>query len=537
MSGRRVTPLYNLSFHALLPTTVSDAGTDQRVAKFSKKGVELEGFGYLEPRELVVGLNDQATLEANNPAIVAVTAPSTAAGPSSTKPTSVASPKMLNKTFDSATSISTSDAPAAHFDEPPTSFEAMTPEAQSPETVPVGAKFLKKLKGFNIKGPKSNNGSSSNAPGSSAPPSIAGFFSHLSVGSKAGSSKTGTGSTLIESVPPASVAATGPLSTNRSGAGSDIPQLIAGAGVEGGRRTQGYFWVVKKFSRRVADEDGNVPEAPLGPDGQNVVLSNVWKRFNLVNRLGGSERHPHPARIPIRIEWTREEAPRRGSVAKSEVSKRGKSAVRSQRGSTSEGEALALARKRLSGLSQSAPDSRRGASIEGDRQQRLGSNVLNLPLQSHSPSRRRSGEIEEDLDEEEEEGEEGEDSGYHSDPEDSETPWSCHLVLSGTTRIPIGTLRPAPHHPKLVAQLAVPFPLPDLSTTGLGSDEAGLTREELKDLICVTCLHLTIRESFGGLGKRGSSGTMTVGGGGGNGGGNSAGGLANGGSMRSGRRV
>ena len=91
--------------------------------------------------------------------------------------------------------------------------------------------------------------------------------------------------------------------------------------------------------------------------------------------------------------------------------------------------------------------------------------------------------------------------GNESDPEDSETPWSCHLVLGGDTRIPIGTLSPAPHHPKVVAQLAVPFPLPDLSQTGLGQDRAGLTREEIKDIICVTCLHLVIRESFGGLGS------------------------------------
>lgn len=95
----------------------------------------------------------------------------------------------------------------------------------------------------------------------------------------------------------------------------------------------------------------------------------------------------------------------------------------------------------------------------------------------------------------------GDDDGDLSDPEDSETPWSCHLVLGASTRIPIGTLSPAPHHPKLVAQLAVPFPLPDLSQTGLGADGAGLTREEIKDVICVTCLHLVIRESFGGLGR------------------------------------
>lgn len=103
------------------------------------------------------------------------------------------------------------------------------------------------------------------------------------------------------------------------------------------------------------------------------------------------------------------------------------------------------------------------------------------------------------------------DSGDESDPEDSETPWNCHLVLGPTTRIPLGTLSPAPHHPKLVGQLAVPFPLPDLSSTGLGPDGGGLTREELKDVIIVTCLHLIVRESFGGLARRRSTASTDAG--------------------------
>ncbi|CEH12880.1 hypothetical protein CBOM_00838 [Ceraceosorus bombacis] len=54
-ASRRVTPLYNLFFHSLLPTTVSDAGNDQKIAKFGRKGVEIDGFGQLEPRELIPG--------------------------------------------------------------------------------------------------------------------------------------------------------------------------------------------------------------------------------------------------------------------------------------------------------------------------------------------------------------------------------------------------------------------------------------------------------------------------------------------------
>jgi hypothetical protein len=103
----------------------------------------------------------------------------------------------------------------------------------------------------------------------------------------------------------------------------------------------------------------------------------------------------------------------------------------------------------------------------------------------------------------------GEDSGDESDPEDSETPWTCtvkvrriaapharghshsHSFGSGrhnpeqeqqeqeqgeqdrarwkkeVLRIKVGTLSPTPHHPKVVAMLKVPFPLPDVDVERL----------------------------------------------------------------------
>ena len=95
----------------------------------------------------------------------------------------------------------------------------------------------------------------------------------------------------------------------------------------------------------------------------------------------------------------------------------------------------------------------------------------------------------------------GEDDGDQSDPEDSETPWTCtlwvtpigdatpngrtsisegsHQVPSSTQTTPsksrnlpgggiklkLATLTPAPHHPKVVSQLKMPFPLPGVSIT------------------------------------------------------------------------
>jgi hypothetical protein len=92
------------------------------------------------------------------------------------------------------------------------------------------------------------------------------------------------------------------------------------------------------------------------------------------------------------------------------------------------------------------------------------------------------------------------DDGEDSDPEDSETPWVCTLkirrmVTAATDiisppasafsdggggfpksaapqpqimRLKVGTLSPTPHHPKVVAMLKVPFPLPDVEVERMG---------------------------------------------------------------------
>ncbi|KAF9528734.1 hypothetical protein CPB83DRAFT_853662 [Crepidotus variabilis] len=153
----------------------------------------------------------------------------------------------------------------------------------------------------------------------------------------------------------------------------------------------------------------------------------------------------------------------------------------------------------------------------------------------------------------------GEDDGEESDPEDSETPWVCTLkvrrsvaaaVASSTSgllspppmtppptagltnfdngivplepqvlRVKVGTLSPTPHHPKVVAMLKVPFPLPHVEVERMtlvrrdGRKPAEdrlpkepytgllLTGEEIKDIVCSTGLWLVVREGFGGVGK------------------------------------
>ena len=78
-------------------------------------------------------------------------------------------------------------------------------------------------------------------------------------------------------------------------------------------------------------------------------------------------------------------------------------------------------------------------------------------------------------------------------------PWTCYLVLNGDARIPIGRLVPAPYHRSIACELQLPSPLPSLRCVPLGVDRKGFSREELRDIVATTALHLTIRENLGSV--------------------------------------
>jgi len=134
-----------------------------------------------------------------------------------------------------------------------------------------------------------------------------------------------------------------------------------------------------------------------------------------------------------------------------------------------------------------------------------------------------------------------------SDPEDSETPWTCTIRVpagasvlksrkgaDGVARsktstsgggkswrtyggdgLLVATMFPAPHHPRVVAQLKMPLQLPTLGTglrmqpaapagedVGGVGDEIMLTEENVKDCLFVTALWLVAREEISGLGRK-----------------------------------
>jgi hypothetical protein len=156
-----------------------------------------------------------------------------------------------------------------------------------------------------------------------------------------------------------------------------------------------------------------------------------------------------------------------------------------------------------------------------------------------------------------------EDEESDSDIEDSERPWNCYLHIRappssrassrdeltphpnshGDTgrssrsnkektldiRLRIAALAPAPHHPKVIAQIKTPFPLPDVlfdahKTTaelrvrgegegsfsnlaesvpsGRGPKPVVLSCEDVKDVVSCTGLWLVVREGYGGLARK-----------------------------------
>lgn len=99
-----------------------------------------------------------------------------------------------------------------------------------------------------------------------------------------------------------------------------------------------------------------------------------------------------------------------------------------------------------------------------------------------------------------------------------------HLGISArpspkSFRLRVATLAPTPHHPKVVAQLKMPWPLPDVDIlhgvarkrpagAPLMNDETGpeggliVTAEELKDIVCTSAFWMIVRENFGGIQKK-----------------------------------
>ncbi|PPQ80354.1 hypothetical protein CVT25_003637 [Psilocybe cyanescens] len=320
-----------------------------------------------------------------------------------------------------------------------------------------------------------------------------------------------------------------------------------------GQRALMYVWLVRRWLKRR-------PSIVSNPFSDSGVFGGLKAGRSQESSSGGGAGGPAPllyGGVEVRFEWKR---------AKGKESK-GSKAKKSRRGRTSTGRESTFANDAAESDGEVERASVRNRTRERDAKERI---------RSESKRRNRMSTGSFSTTTASEEGTEGgrklrrentttTDDGEESDPEDSETPWVCTLKVrrnansppgsndvlsaSGSTyhgrggsastspqlqglapqvlRVKVGTLSPTPHHPKVVAMLKVPFPLPDVEVERMGivrrkgfpiggagqttvpaGEDAGepyngltLTAEEIKDMVCSTGLWLVVREGFGGVGR------------------------------------
>lgn len=417
-SARRAIPLYNLDYHNIRTTHIVDAGTDQNVAKFTRKGVEIEGFGLLQPQE-VLYTHGRQTPQHGAPVH--------------------AHTDVQDDPHGSSDSLGASDEGSDKA--------AATSSTGEPSKV-LRSKFFSRIRKIGNQLRNTSVGEDSHSltrTQSMRPTSRSAAPATMEPLHRTSSHDT---------LPPTMVSSTAPTHTTALQPHS-IPQLVPGAGVSRGKTTRAYVWEIKRWARDDEPGAASATEADTNP-----ILARIWRQFNDFARQGQGIAAPPAHTIRPAFEWVR------GSVGST-----------SPKATTSplptpDGEIAP----------RTSPDSLRAPPLPPieERSRSASPNRSASRSPATSPTRQAHGMSE-------------------PDTELQYCPWTCFLVLDEATRIPIGQLKPAPHHPLVVCHLSLPSPLPDLRNTGIGFDGRGFSREELRDIVVVTSVHLVIRESLGSL--------------------------------------
>ncbi|KAI9457775.1 hypothetical protein BJY52DRAFT_1150076 [Lactarius psammicola] len=498
-SRRMIIPLYNLQAHNVMTNVIVDAGTDAKVAKFQKRGLEVLGLAVLEPVEVF----------GSHPASLSLFPPSS-------NRTSIdehhdlilhaahrpGGPDGVHTPASSALSLSSGGA------SPPASTIMRTDKNSTPTNGPkkMFGKFFKRkdnqppspspspasspttnslfrsarpLTGQSLAVPSQRNPKRNSWLGSIGPPPSGPYHAEPSP-------------SPVPSVPATSYLQPAVLGIHPSCSSPSYPPH---------GRPHSYTWIVRKWIK-----------------GSNEsLLSNVIGNMNPLS-LSEERRHSRPppeeGAVEVQFIWTRGKKKRRVREGSHQI---GNSSRRtSTTGPPKTGSATSLHRSGTTDKATSAAEKRLSTA-----------SGLSVSTGSEVGSAAGRGR--------------GDDPGDLSDPEDSETPWTCTLVVSrvggslpargspdgsggsdgATVRVRVATFSPTPHHPKVVALLKVPFPLPDIivdrmqvcrravSAQGIARpswnpdalDGLVLTAEEIKDIVSSTGLWLVVRESIGGVGK------------------------------------
>ncbi|KAL4077756.1 hypothetical protein J3A83DRAFT_4087373 [Scleroderma citrinum] len=534
---RTIIPLYNLQAHHVMANTIVDAGTDAKVAKFAKRGLEIIGLATLEPIEVWGAASLPGTFPSTSSARTSVddhqhrefgALPSPFKSPSPSR-----CPALPDQRPSSSRSVTlrNGELHQPQQNTMPTINLSLSPTDTAPvDSQPQRKKFFARMfkkkdpsRPLSIAAPDQNITPAvqvtSPLPGTSTArpiPAAAGHhdaidMTHLHLG-------------FGDSIPSTPMSAI----TNLSTSAPSTTLCSAVLGVQAtlyppiqpptGRPTK-YVWVVRRWLK--GSETG--------------LLNDVIGKLSINGRsVGESNGAQRGLQVEVSFEWVR-------GRKKERERDRGRKRAAEDHGISQNG----VSRSR-NGVGQSTPSpsgsvNRTSPSFENRRLSIISQHSTNseavtaasecsaIQPQSQHHRRRRSTRVTPAVD----------DSGDESDPEDSETPWTCTVTIQrqggtqpstainshspspppSSVSLKVATLSPTPHHPKVVGLLKVPFPLPDIEveqlairkriitphgvsrTTGAGPSDLVLTAEDIKDTISSTALWLVVREAFGGVGR------------------------------------
>lgn len=502
-SGRRmIIPLYNLQAHNVMTNVIVDAGTDAKVAKFAKRGLEILGLAVLEPIEVWGTVPLLGALP-----------------PSSSARTSVDDSKRELGLFPRPRTHSSSSrpvtpevsalSPSSHTDISRKHSFTLTP-ATPEETISSNAQPQRGgAKKLFTKMFKKKDTPSRTLPlvAPTAPADLHGFPSITRLSSRRSHDipQVVDVPRFNDNLPP----------TSLLGISSTITLCPPVLGIQAslypsisplkGRPTK-YVWVVRKWLK-----------------GTDTGLLNGMMGKLSANGRGDLAGASAP-QVEVRFEWSR--------GLKKEKERGRKS--RTDRRSPAQGLESGSVSRRGSAVVTSEPPLTRLVHKSPSRSRDPSSGLDASPI-SHSQSRSSHHSTSSDGSTSiGSSAHRADDSCDDSEAEDSETPWTCTLMVQRighplpmhssaeqqdhVVRLKVATLAPTPHHPKVVGLLKVPFPLPDIEVerlavhrravtaqgvirTASDSGELTLTAEEIKDSISSTALWLVVREAFGGVGR------------------------------------
>lgn len=515
-SGKRIIPLYNLAVHNVMqPTLVTDAGTDSKVAKYMKRYLDISGVGVLEPTEVWL-MPVGAGVSGSSPR------PSFNLSHRPNRPASMMS-NMSNLT--PASSRVDVDSQRASTETKSSAREA--PREDGAKKF-FGKIFRKRNSAEPIGDRLSKIASASTTfltPDSPAVKSPTTPASPLLAPSTAEVVPVGQSSSATFGLSPSVLSRNmAEISLDESGAiiGLTKDELLPDQdtiALSRSRRPIGYSWTVRKWAKRntegwaahlvaAAAAGLELVAGALPADGEDeVIFEWVKMRVSPIDASGAAALRRHPAADAL--DPSRLRRPRRTTTLGLP------SPAGSRHGSRTslvdQRDALPSPLKGTSSRRSSTlppPDTRpsgQNSASASDAESELG------PRLRDSRPTTPLVHVEDDDDE------------YDSDPEDSETPWTCSVYVKHTgQRQLLATLTPAPHHPKVIGVLKIPQGLRSISLANVGTlatasaqrgqngqelaqrvgEEVCLTEENLKDVVSVTAMWLVAREEFGGLGRQ-----------------------------------